>query len=115
MRSCCGRQLGEVVSGADQRPFGFHFGEAAQQELSEASCLLDLSEHRLDDLLSEPVATSPSASPELGAHRLGQPAAAVWLASIGMLGPSDGDVTADAALSQGLEIGFAAVAGVGRS
>ena len=43
------------MGGADQRPFGLHFLDASQQELPEAACLLDLSEYRLDDLLSEPV------------------------------------------------------------
>ena len=40
------------MGGADQRPFGLHFLDASQQELPEAACLLDLSEYRLDDLLS---------------------------------------------------------------
>ena len=53
MRCSCGpRELGEVVSGADKRPFGPHFFDTAQQELAEPSGLFDLPEHRLDDLLS---------------------------------------------------------------
>ena len=43
---------------------------ASQQELAEAACLLDLSEYRLDDLLSEPVPASPSGALELVAHGL---------------------------------------------
>ena len=35
-------QLQRVVCQANQVPFGFHFGEAAEQELSEASTVLDL-------------------------------------------------------------------------
>src|SRR6185369_196156 len=95
--------------------FGFHIGEASQEELSEASCLLDLSEHRLDDLLSQPVATSPSGPPEFGSHCFGQPAGEVWLAALGMFGPTDRDIAADAAFSQGFEVSFAAVACIGRS
>jgi hypothetical protein len=41
-------ELAEIVDGADHGPFGGGFVEAAQQELSEAACLLDLAEHGLD-------------------------------------------------------------------
>lgn len=56
--SCGTRQLDEVVSGADQSPFGLHFVNAAQQELPEPSCLFDVSEHGFDDVLAQSVATS---------------------------------------------------------
>src|SRR5919198_5218770 len=96
-RSCGDRELGDVVGGADQRPFCFHFLDAAQQELSEPSCLFDLSEHRLDDLLSEPVATSPSGPSELQAHGPGEATGEVALVLPGMLGPTCSDVGGDAA------------------
>src|SRR4051794_6590972 len=84
-RSCRRCQLREVVRGAEEGPFGGHFLDAAQQELSEASSLLDLAEYGFDDLLSQPVATSPSRPPELEAHRLGEAAAPVSLVLAGML------------------------------
>jgi hypothetical protein len=40
------------VGGADHRPFGAHFLHPAQQELAEPARLLDLAEHRFDDLLA---------------------------------------------------------------
>ena len=52
---CEGKQLQEVVGGADHGPFGTYFLDAAQQELAEAACLFDLSEHRLHHLLSQSV------------------------------------------------------------
>lgn len=56
--SCDPCQLDDVVSGADERPFGADFLDAAQQELSEPSGLLDLPEHRLHDLLPQSVAAA---------------------------------------------------------
>ena len=92
----------------------FTLSRPTQQELSEPSCLFDLSEHRLDDLLSQPVATSPSGPSELQAHGLGEATGEVALVLPGMLGPPGGDVGGDAALSQSRQIGLATVAGVGR-
>ena len=43
------------MGGADDRPLGPDVFDAPQQELSEPSCLLDLSEHRLHDLLAQSV------------------------------------------------------------
>ena len=45
-------ELEEVVGGADHGPLGPDLIKAPQQELPEASGLLDLAEHRLDHLLS---------------------------------------------------------------
>jgi hypothetical protein len=42
----------EIVGGADHGPRGRYFLDAAQQELAEAACLFDLSEHRFHHLLS---------------------------------------------------------------
>ena len=50
---CCIGELEQVVDGADHRPLGSDLVEATEEELAEASCMLDLAEHRLDDLLSE--------------------------------------------------------------
>ena len=56
---CCLVQLEEVVGGADHRPLASDVRKSAEEELSEASGLLDVPEHRLDDLLAQPVSTSP--------------------------------------------------------
>src|SRR6266851_6035607 len=112
--SCSFSVLGEVVGGADQGPFGADVVEASQQELSEPPGLLDLSEDRLDDLLSEPVSTSPSCPLELVAHGLGERPGDLAFAVGGVFGPPGRDVSADLAISQGLEVGFAAIAGIGR-
>ena len=68
-------QLQQVVCQADQVPFGFHLGEAAEQELSEASTVLDLpivldlAEGRFDDCLATGV-VSPAALRAQFASRL---------------------------------------------
>src|SRR3978361_1996089 len=65
-------QLQEIVGGADHRPLAPDLIETAHQELSKASGLLDLPEHRLDHLLPEAVA-APAASPlQAGSHRAHQ-------------------------------------------
>ena len=46
------------MGGADHRPLASDFVEAAQEELPEASGLLDLAEYGFDGLFSEPVAAS---------------------------------------------------------
>ena len=53
----------EVVGGADRSPFGTHALNAQRQELSEASGLLDLSEHRFHHLFSPSIPASPMAIP----------------------------------------------------
>src|SRR5688572_25526660 len=62
-------QLGQVVGGADQRPFVPDLAEAAQQELTEAARLLDLTDHRLDRRLAPPVARAPAGALEPRRHR----------------------------------------------
>jgi mercuric ion binding protein len=52
---CEGEKFQEIVGGADHGPLGTYFLNAAQQELAEAACLFDLSEHRLHHLLSQSV------------------------------------------------------------
>jgi hypothetical protein len=71
------------------------------------SCLFDLSEHRLDHLLSEPVAASRP--------RAFQRAAALSFGLGGVLGATSCDVSADPAIGQGVEVGLAAVPGIGGS
>src|SRR4029077_739469 len=113
-RSCRSGELCEVVSGADDRPFGAHFVDASQQELPEPPCLLDLSEHRLDDLLSKPVPASPSRALELVPHGLGERLLDRPLAFGGVFGASDCDVSADLAIGQGLQVRLAQIPAIGR-
>ena len=61
-------ELGQVVGGADHRPFACDLLAAAQQELTEAPGLLDLAEHRLDGLLAQAVAAAAPGTPEGGRH-----------------------------------------------
>ena len=49
------RQFEQVVGGADEAPLGSDLFEASEMELPEPSSLLDLTEHRLDGLLSKSV------------------------------------------------------------
>src|ERR1700694_1180578 len=106
-------ELGEIVGGADQRPFGFDFFDAPQQELPEPSCLLDLPKYRLHDLLSEPVSASPSCPLELVPHGFCERLDNLSFALRGVLGASGCEVSADLTLGQGRKVGLAAVAGIG--
>ena len=47
-----GVELQQIVDGADHRPFASDLLETAEEELSEASGTLFLSEHRLDHLFA---------------------------------------------------------------
>src|SRR5260370_5811562 len=58
----------QIVDGADHRPLGSDLVEAAQEELAEASGMLDLAEHRFDDLLSQAVAAAPARALEFCRH-----------------------------------------------
>jgi len=65
-------RLEEVVGGADHGPFAPDLIEATQEELAEASGVLDLSEHRLDHLLAQAVTAAPPGSPQPLGHRTHQ-------------------------------------------
>ncbi len=118
--SCCGgvSELGEVVNEADESPFEANLVEPAQAELPEAARLFDLSEHRLDHLLAQPVSAAPSGAPDLSRHDGNQ---ANWLGLAGagscgtMLLPAGGDIAGDAAPGELGEVLVRAVAGIGRS
>jgi predicted transposase YbfD/YdcC len=106
------------VDGADHRPFGGYLLDPSHQELAEPSCLLDLSEHRLDYLLTQSVAAAAPASPELCRHG-GEPASGAIRAFAGrgrrtMLLPPGRHVAADPLLCQAFQVGFAAIAGIRR-
>src|SRR6266704_4523046 len=66
---CEGEKFQEIVGGADHGPLGTYFLDAAQQELAEAACLFDLSEHRFHHLLSQSVRRFEAAVVDLFAHQ----------------------------------------------
>jgi len=78
MRVLCGRrcpscgQFCEVVGGADHCPFAFYLVDAAEEELPEASGLLDVSKDGFDGVFSDAVSALMSAFSESGAHGLNQ-------------------------------------------
>src|SRR6478672_1282366 len=67
-----GEKFQEVVGGADHGPLGTYFLDTAQQKLAEATCLFDLSEHRLHHLLSQSVRRFEAAVVDPFAHQLRQ-------------------------------------------
>jgi len=117
--SCCLVELEDVVGGADHGPFASDLVEPSEEELSEASGLLDLTEYRLGGLFSQPIsATSPSASDLVG-HCLHQglsfehaPGCGIGLAVPDAAGREIGP---DAALCHGGQIGFGSKARIARN
>src|SRR5437867_3265541 len=108
---CCMCEFEQVVGGADHRPFASDLVEAAQQELSEASGLLDLTKDGLDDLLAQAIAAAPAASFELGGHGGNTRAAAPSFATAARIvvpGSAGGDEGIDPAASEMRQIGFRA-------
>jgi hypothetical protein len=87
------------VGGADQRPFVFLLLEAAEEELPEPSCALDLPEDGLDDLLAQSIAAALAGASELQAHGRDQRTSLLILAAIGVFGAAGGDAAADPAPS----------------
>jgi len=64
------------VGDIDNAPFCGDLLDAAQQELAEAARLLDLSEHRLRQLLPQAIGADVAAGLDLLAHRGDAPTAA---------------------------------------
>ena len=83
------------MGGADQRPLCLHGVKAAQQELSKSSCLLDLPEHRLHDLLSQSVPAAITGALQLLPHFLRHLAADLARGLGRMLGSPGSDVGVD--------------------
>ena len=106
------------MGGADHGPFGFDLVDAAQEELAEASCLLDLAEDRLDDLFSQSIPASIACALELCAHSGDERAGFELPLCRGRLGavllPSGGDVALDPASDERAKIGLRAIARIGR-
>ena len=63
MTSPCGvGQLEQIMDGANHRPLASDLIETSQQELPEASGLLDLTKYRFDHLLAQSIAAAPAAT-----------------------------------------------------
>ena len=101
-------ELQDIVGEADKAPFGGDLLDAAQQELAEAPRLLDLSEHRLGQLLSQAVGAGVAAGLDFFAH--GGDAGAAAFSFPGVLGPPRRDIGVDLALLQRRKIGVGAIA-----
>src|SRR6058998_647185 len=65
------RQLQKIMRCAYQRPLTNDLAESAQQKLAKSSPLLNLTEHRLDRLFPQPVATTVPTPTKLLPHRVG--------------------------------------------
>src|SRR5260370_35633668 len=100
----------QIVDGADHRPLGSDLVEAAQEELAEASGMLDLAEHRFDDLLSQAVAAAPAGALEFCRH--GGLAPGLWPFSrarrlrLAVARPPRGQITGDPTAGGLGEVGF---------
>src|SRR5829696_429960 len=106
--ACRLSELEEVVDGADHRPLSPDLIKASQQELPEASGLLDLPEHGLHHLLAQPVTAFPASPLEglsHGAHQrlLGQLATSRSM-RLAMTCPPRRQVALDPALLQLSEV-----------
>jgi len=114
---CCIGELEQVVDGADHRPLGSDLVEATEEELAEASCMLDLAEHRLDDLLSEAVATAPAGAVELCRHggraRSFRPTPPTGGMGLAVTCPAGSQIGGDPAAGEMRKIFVVAVSGVG--
>src|SRR5713226_7618479 len=112
------RELQEVVRRAYQRPLDGNLADPSQQELAKSSPLLDLTEHRLDRLLPQPVATAAPAPPQLLPHRI-HPSAQLDLSRSGRCSlpvflTARGDVSVDVTPVELLQIVFRTIPSVGR-
>ena len=61
-----GCEFEEVIGGADHGPFLSDLCEGSEEELPEASCRLDVTEYRLDDLLAQAVSAAVAGTARLG-------------------------------------------------
>jgi hypothetical protein len=112
------RQLQEVMGQTHQAPLLRHMGESAQQHLPKPSCLFDLPEDRFHCLFAQSASTPIAASSELD---LQGPWTSPELCvtdscrrGMSVVMPTSGHVALDMPPLQFPEIGFRAVAGIGR-
>src|SRR5215472_9958270 len=103
------------MGGADQRPLRLHCLKATQEELSKSSCLLDLPEHRLHDLLSQSVPTAITGALQLLLHFLRHLAADLARGLGRMLGSPSGDIGVDLPGRERPQIVLTAIARVRRN
>src|SRR5580765_8619119 len=61
-------QLQNVVCRTHERPFALYLLKAPQQELAEASGLLDLAKHRFDEGLAHGIHRRPDLAVQLAGH-----------------------------------------------
>lgn len=109
--SDCGAvQLEQIMDGADHRPLASDLRDTAEEELSEASDVLDVPEYWLHDLLSQPVsASAPGPADRLGhgLHtRLALEHAPRHGIGLAMPDAARRQVSSDPAFGQGVEVGF---------
>ena len=93
---------------ADEAPLVGDLLDAAQEKLTEAARLLDLSEHRLGQLLSSAVRAGVPAGLDSFAH--GGDADAAAFSFPGVLGPPRRDVGVDLAFLHRRKVGVGAIA-----
>src|SRR5271165_3617770 len=105
-------ELQHVVGEADEGPFVGDLVEPAHQELTEAAGLLDLPEHRLGQLLAQPIRGCVSASLDFLAHGGDARAAAFSVRCV--LAATRRNIGVKGALLHRGEIGVRAIPGVGR-
>ena len=103
------------MGGADQRPLCLHCLKATQQELSKSSCLLDLPEHWLHDLLSRSVPAAITGALQLLPHFLRHLVADLARGLGRMLGSSGSDIGVDLPGRERQKIVLTAIARVRRN
>ncbi len=100
------------MGGAEHGPLASDLVDAVEEELTKASCLLDLPKHRLNDLLAQSIATAMPGPLERRGHG-DHPGLALQAPSrdmrlVAAISPASGrHVGPDATLGHGLEIGLA--------
>src|SRR3990170_2157418 len=65
------RQLQKIVRRAYQRPLAGNLADSSQEKLAKSPAMLDLAEHGLNDLLSQPIAATAPTPTKLLPHRTG--------------------------------------------
>src|ERR1700678_2855700 len=103
------------MGGADQCPLCLHCLKATQEELSKSSCLFDLPEHRLHDLLSQSVPAAITGALQLLPHFLRHLAADLARGLGRMLGSSGSDISVDPPGRERQKIVLTAIARVRRN
>src|SRR5437868_2676012 len=110
-------ELEQVVRGADHCPFPSDLLEPAEKELAKAPGMLDLTKHRLGNLFTQPVATTPACTSEFDCHRSNTRSTTPTLATaigFAVLCPARRDVAVDAAVGHMQEVFFRTEARIGR-